>query len=274
MNEIWKGYRMANLWPPGNKKIIPACEGGNNASYIAGTVEGMKKMFDAGITDTFIVSTRVGREKNLEDIRAKTPPDITIIPGIKANDNSQKMLANFDSINHWIAFNQCVERVANICPVGKVWLDLEWALRSVEGDKTEYIEPQNLNYYEFSDALTMLKPDLEYLWYRAVPAAPDPIQEVAFRVSLVAAAVLPKIMLVDNASVNGPNVSAAGLRAGLLTREIGAPTAGMIYFQGQGAGYYSYDDIENAITRSTSHYKTLILFPGTTYWVEMADAII
>lgn len=223
--------------------------------------------------DTAIVSTTPGNADLLKRIKSSVP-GVRIIPGMK----TFSILQDFDSAEEWQQVR--AEIVAAMQAVGEntVIFENEWAVRGLWGDRD--FEPQDLDLERLEAAMRAadFPSGVTYYWYPSVPSRDKRAQDLAESIVRVAQKVLGNVVLVDNASVNGPGAarSDSNVRAGEAIAALGdGKVAAILYCYGPDSPWWQDEQIPDAIKLAHQGHKlnTLILYPGQDRWAEAAQRI-
>jgi hypothetical protein len=258
------------LQPASSLKIMPWVEC-NLPKHLDNTIAGLRTW--GTMFDTAIVSTTPGNAGLLERVKAAVP-GVRIIPGMK----TFTILEDFDSAEDWRQVRDEIVAAMNAVGEKAVIFENEWAIRGIWGDRD--FEPQDLDLEQLEAAMRAadFPPGVTYYWYPSVPSRDKRIQDLAESIVSVAQKVLGNVVLVDNASVNGPGAERSGsnIRAGEAIASLAdGKIAAILYCYGPGSSWWQDEQLPDAIklAHETHRLNTLILYPGQDRWAEAALTI-
>jgi peptidoglycan hydrolase-like protein with peptidoglycan-binding domain len=249
-------------------KIVPWVEWNTSADpiYHDRVVAGLKEW--QKITDTAIVSTRMGHE-DFYTILKNEVPGMRIIPGIKTSftDGTD---SDFALPLRWQKVAESINKIIEITGTDMIVMENEGAI------KEHYEKYDSLDYEKLKEGLNYLPKNITYLWYPPIGGTDSRYLDI----DRVVKSVLP-VKFVDYASFAGPaghSSSFTKTRVSALELLAGEPTILMAYFYNiEGNNLYWMDTQSPEVVKEMDEYwgrkNFLILYPGFSHWVDAASSI-
>ncbi len=257
-------------------KIVPWLEVNRGTrDEVENAVEGLLIWKD--VTDTAIVTTRIGRARMYVELKRRVP-DMTIIPGLKTA-GYVGYSRRFDDLQGWGKIAAEVERLAHVTGEKRVVLENETALEGKAGDPSKpcfWTGAAEVDFDRLKRGLRMLPAHVQVWWYPgfAVSAKSPQLDDTWYGRAenlgwAVEATCDVRFVVMSHAQPPERNLWWTERAQKICDRVASKPTLPIVYF-GPERGYWPFERLEELLAGIDT--PEVVVYPSAHAWVAQARA--